>query len=122
MRLILENRSFMSFIVGACVGIALFAAYPFPSSDPMLQMILTQRPAIFYGVQWTYLIMLFSTPYAALSVLILWMKLRASTAMGSGRSSLSGSLATVRCLIPPKLSSRIPRVGISWRNWIRCCT
>ena len=70
MQLILENRSFISFVTGACVGLALFLALPFPGGDPVLQLILAERPAIFYGFKWTYCAMLFTTPYAAMAVLL----------------------------------------------------
>ena len=68
MRLILENRSFIAFHLGACIGLALFWACPFPGDDPMLRLILAERPAIYYGFKWAYCAMLFSTPCAALAM------------------------------------------------------
>ena len=59
MRLVLENRSLLSFLIGSWIGLALFMAFPFPVDDPVLQLVLAERPAIFYGFKWTYGAMLF---------------------------------------------------------------
>ena len=70
MKLILENRSFIAFHLGVCVGLALFLSCPFPSDDPVLRLILAERPAIYYGFKWAYFVMLFSTPCAALAIML----------------------------------------------------
>jgi hypothetical protein len=55
--------------LGVSVGLTLFHRMPFADHDGVLQLILLQRPYIFYPIKYTYLTMLFSTPYIALSVL-----------------------------------------------------
>jgi hypothetical protein len=63
MRYAVENRSFVSFLLACGAGLALFIRWPFPSNDPVLQMILLERPMIFSGIRLTYAAMLFTTPY-----------------------------------------------------------
>jgi hypothetical protein len=63
MRYAVENRSFVSFLLACGAGLALFFRWPFPANDPLLQMILLERPMIFSGIRLTYAAMLFTTPY-----------------------------------------------------------
>ena len=42
---------------------------PFPEEHALLALVQIERPAIFYGIKWAYLVMLFTTPYIAASVL-----------------------------------------------------
>ena len=70
MRLITENRSLISFLLGAGIGGTLLLAHPFPADHSLLRLILAERPMIFYGLKWTYYAMLFSTPYAVVAVLM----------------------------------------------------
>jgi len=41
---------------------------PFPDDNALLQLVLLQRPAIFYVLKYAYLTMLFTTPYIACSI------------------------------------------------------
>jgi hypothetical protein len=63
MRYAVENRSFISFLLAGSIGLALFFRWPFPVDDPLLQLILWQRPGIHSGIRVAYTVMLFTTPY-----------------------------------------------------------
>jgi hypothetical protein len=95
MRLVLENRSLLSFLIGSWIGLALFMAFPFPVDDPVLQLVLAERPAIFYGFKWTYGAMLFTTPYAALAILLSFTYIfaRSDSRTGLGRLPLYPEIA-----------------------------
>jgi hypothetical protein len=55
--------------VSLVVGLAAFYRLPFAEDDLLLQLVLLQKPAIFYGIKAAYLVMLFSTPYVVVSIL-----------------------------------------------------
>ncbi len=69
MRQAIENRSFISFLLASAIGMTLFFQCPFPSDNLLLQFIHAQRPGIFQGFRWTYIVMLFTTPYIGFSLL-----------------------------------------------------
>jgi len=68
MRQAIENRSFLSFVLASAAGLLLFLRFPFPSSEPILQLILAQQPLIFRGIRCAYVAMLFTTPFLITSV------------------------------------------------------
>ncbi len=70
MRRAIENRSFLSFLLASALGTYLFVRFPFPGSAPILQLILTQRPAIFQGIRFSYIAMMFTTPWLLCSLLL----------------------------------------------------
>ena len=63
------GRESVSVVFAAAVGVAGVWRFPFPDDDLLLQLVLLQRPTIFYGVKYAYLAMLFTTPYIACSIL-----------------------------------------------------
>jgi hypothetical protein len=69
LRQAIENRSFISFLLASTIGMTLFFQCPFPSDNLLLQFIHAQRPGIFQGFRWTYILMLFTTPYIGFSLL-----------------------------------------------------
>ena len=66
---VLQSRNFLSGLVSAGCGLALFFRMPFPEENDLLQLVLLQNPYLFYGIKWAYLAMLFTTPYIAASLL-----------------------------------------------------
>jgi len=64
-----ESRNLVSFVVSAAVGLYLFRTWPFPAENDLLQMVLLQKPYLFYGIKYGFVAMLFSTPYIAFSIL-----------------------------------------------------
>ena len=69
MRRAVESRNLVSFVVSAAVGLYLFRNWPFPAENDLLQMVLLQKPYLFYGIKYGFVAMLFSTPYIAFSIL-----------------------------------------------------
>ena len=74
MRYAIENRSFISFLFACSIGLTLFLRWPFPIDDPLLGIIMLERPRIYQGIRWTYTAMLFTTPYmlSALTLSLLY--------------------------------------------------
>jgi hypothetical protein len=70
LRQVIENRFFISFLFASVLGLALLLRVPFPSADPLLLLIRTQRPPVYYAISWTYMAMLFTTPYIVASTLL----------------------------------------------------
>src|SRR3989442_5316704 len=66
---VLQSRDFLSGLVSAGCGLALFFRMPFPEENDLLKLVLLQKPYLFYGIKWTYVAMLFTTPYIAASLL-----------------------------------------------------
>lgn len=69
MRRAVESRNLVSFVVSAALGLYLFRSWPFPAENDLLQMVLLQKPYLFYGIKYGFVAMLFSTPYIAFSIL-----------------------------------------------------
>src|SRR5215831_16575356 len=56
-------------MIAVPIGAALYLRVPFENGNDVLQLILLQKPYLFYGIKWAYLAMLFTTPYIAASLL-----------------------------------------------------
>jgi hypothetical protein len=69
MRRVVESRNFISFVLSAAIGLYLFREWSFPAGNNVIQMLLLQKPYLFYGAKYAFTAMLFTTPYIALSVL-----------------------------------------------------
>src|SRR5262249_50703033 len=69
MRALVESRHFLSVILSAALGTALFYRMPFPDENSLMQLVALHTPYLFDGIRWVYLIMLFSTPYIAFSLI-----------------------------------------------------
>ena len=70
MRRLVENRSVTSAALGLGAGVMSVHRLPFPDENALLQLVLFQKPYLFYGIKYAYLGMLFSTPYILFSVLL----------------------------------------------------
>src|SRR5437867_4786954 len=87
MRALVESRQFLSALLSAVFGMALFYQMPFPAENNLLQLVWLAKPYLFYGIKWAYIAMLFSTPYIGFSlvlslVYILVVRKEAATAAG----------------------------------------
>src|SRR2546422_9823095 len=69
MQTVVASRGLVSVTLAAMVGLALISRLPFPDENNLLQFVRLEAPAVFYGIKWTYLAMLFTTPYIGLSLL-----------------------------------------------------
>lgn len=66
---IVANRMVLSLALSCSAGIALLRHLPFPDEHPLLQLVLVNRPYIFWAIRYGYTAMLFSTPLIAISML-----------------------------------------------------
>src|SRR5712691_1288060 len=70
MRTLVESRQFLSALLSAVFGTALFYRVPFPDENNLLQLVRLAKPYLFYGIKWSYIAMLFSTPYIGFSLIL----------------------------------------------------
>ena len=68
MILTLQRRSLIAGLAFA-MGLALLSHWPFPESDPLLQLVLWYKPLLWRAIKDVYVVMCFTTPYIVLSVL-----------------------------------------------------
>ena len=67
-RRIIESRIFLSWLLSAGVGLAIYWRVPFPGTHPLLALIELHRPYIFAALKFSYVAMLFTTPFIAFSM------------------------------------------------------
>jgi hypothetical protein len=65
---VIQSRAWWSILFSIPVGIAGMLRWPFPEGNPLLQLILLQKPTLFCCLKYAYLTMLFSTPFIAFSI------------------------------------------------------
>src|SRR2546426_7912611 len=70
MQAVVASRGLVSVALAAMVGLALISRLPFPDENNLLQFVRLNTPIVFYGIKWTYLAMLFTTPYIGVSLLL----------------------------------------------------
>ncbi len=70
MRTLIQNRSVTSAALSLAAGVIAMERMPFPDQNALLQLVLLEKPYLFYAIKYAYLGMLFSTPYICLSVLL----------------------------------------------------
>ncbi len=68
MRYLIENRNVVNAALALGAGALASHRSPFPEGNPLLQLVLLHRAYLFWGIKYGYLIMLYTTPYIALSV------------------------------------------------------
>ena len=66
---VLQSRTWWSVFFSIPVGVAGMLRWPFPEENDLLQLVLLQKPALFVGIKYAYLTMLFTTPFIAFSLL-----------------------------------------------------
>ena len=65
----IESQSLVSFGVSTALGLYLFRGWPLPVENNMLQMVLLQRLYLYYGINYAFVAMLFTTPDITFSIL-----------------------------------------------------
>src|SRR5947209_14101635 len=65
-----SSRGLVSLAFAAIAGVAILSRYPFPDENSVLELVRLNGPSVFYGIKWTYLAMLFTTPYIGVSLLL----------------------------------------------------
>jgi hypothetical protein len=68
-RAIVDSRPHLSLVFSIGIGIILNQRIPFPSDNAVLQLILAEKPVIFFGIKYAYQTMLFSTPFIACAMI-----------------------------------------------------
>lgn len=63
MKLILENRGFVSFLIACAVGLCGLYLFPFNFDNHLLEQIRRRSPHIFDAFYWGYSIGWFTTPF-----------------------------------------------------------
>src|SRR5262249_37451295 len=61
MNRVTDSRIYWSILLSIPVGVAGMLRWPFPEENALLQLVLLERPVLFFALKYTYLAMLFST-------------------------------------------------------------
>jgi hypothetical protein len=70
MKSMVQNRTTVAAALAAAAGTVLTIQHPFPDGNALLQLVLVQKPYLFYAAKYAYLAMLFSSPFIVFSVLL----------------------------------------------------
>jgi len=65
----LHSKNFIACLLAMATGTLLFYEAPFPEDNLILQLIGLRAPEVFAGLKYSYLVMLFTTPYITFSIL-----------------------------------------------------
>lgn len=68
LRAIIQSRLVLSLALSCGTGIILLRRMPFPDDHPLLELVLLNKPHIFWAIRYGYATMLFSTPFIATSM------------------------------------------------------
>ena len=68
MRHLLNNRPLVCALLASIAGGLAFKHWPFPEDHGLLQLVFLHEPMVFIAIKWAYVTMLFTTPFAAFSV------------------------------------------------------
>ena len=66
----LHSKNFIACLLTLSTGTILFFEAPFPEDNLFLQLIALRAPEVFAGLKYSYLVMLFTTPYITFSILL----------------------------------------------------
>jgi TraM recognition site of TraD and TraG len=67
---IIDSKNFLAFLFAAATGMALWFTVPFPEGNVFLQLMAVKAATVFTAIKYSYLIMLFTTPYIGYSILL----------------------------------------------------
>ena len=67
---ILNSKNFIAFVLASATGMTLYFLLPFPEGNLFLRLIAAKAPLVYSGAKYTYIAMLFTTPYIILSILL----------------------------------------------------
>ena len=67
---IIDSKNFLAFVFAAITGMALWFTVPFPEDNVFLQLMAVKAETVFTAIKYSYLIMLFTTPYIGFSILL----------------------------------------------------
>jgi hypothetical protein len=67
---ILNSKNFIAFLLASATGMTLYFLLPFPEGNLFLRVIAIRAPLVYDGAKYSYTVMLFTTPYIILSILL----------------------------------------------------
>jgi hypothetical protein len=67
---ILNSKNFIAFVLASATGMTLYFLLPFPEGNLFLRLIAAKAPLVYSGAKYSYIAMLFTTPYIILSILL----------------------------------------------------
>jgi hypothetical protein len=67
---ILNSKNFIAFVLASATGMTLYFLLPFPEGNLFLRLIAVKAPLVYSGAKYSYIVMLFTTPYIVLSILL----------------------------------------------------
>jgi TraM recognition site of TraD and TraG len=67
---ILNSKNFIAFLLASATGMTLYLLLPFPEGNLFLRLIAVKAPLVYSGAKYSYAVMLFTTPYIILSILL----------------------------------------------------
>jgi hypothetical protein len=67
---ILNSKNFIAFVLASATGMTLYFLLPFPAGNLFLRLIAVRAPLVYSGAKYSYIAMLFTTPYIILSILL----------------------------------------------------
>jgi hypothetical protein len=67
---ILNSKNFIAFLLASATGTTLYFLLPFPEGNLFLRVIAIRAPLVYDGAKYSYTVMLFTTPYIILSILL----------------------------------------------------
>jgi hypothetical protein len=67
---VIDSKNFVAGLLAAVTGMALWFTTPLPADNVFLQLMAMKAPAVFLSVRYSYLVMLFTTPYIGFSILL----------------------------------------------------
>jgi hypothetical protein len=67
---VIDSKNLVAGLLAAVTGMALWFTTPFPADNVFLQLMAMKAPAVFLSVRYSYLVMLFTTPYIGFSILL----------------------------------------------------
>ena len=67
---ILNSKNFIAFVLASATGMTLYFLLPFPDGNLFLRLISVKAPLVYSSTKYSYIVMLFTTPYIVLSILL----------------------------------------------------
>jgi hypothetical protein len=67
---ILNSKNFIAFVLASATGMTFYFLLPFPEGNLFLRLIAARAPLVYSGAKYSYTVMLFTTPYIILSILL----------------------------------------------------
>src|ERR1700734_3436831 len=67
---LLESRNLVACVLAAATGLVLYLRVPFPEGNFFLELIFLSARPVFLGLKYLYIVLLYTTPYIAHSILL----------------------------------------------------